>query len=273
MITFPGLSRKNASGKYVDGLGNQLFQVAATLAHSFRMNTEAGFPAWPYRDYFYKKINNHVSDPISFAKTWTEDQRLPATLPITANHMELYGFFQSEKYFADQWNEIQVYLQPTSSLNNQVNELSRGIFDIINITAVHVRRQDYLRLPEIFNQLPRSYYEQSMLIVEHRMQIKPGHGKFIFFSDDIPWCRETFGAKHLYSTGKTDIQDLFTMAMCRHHIIANSSFSWWGAYLKRFYQDSDEMKSSITIAPKVWFNPCSGLIDSDICCESWIKIS
>lgn len=256
-----------------DRLGNQLFQIAATLAHAKRMNTHAVFNPWKYQNYFEKRLMDFEMpeniDTILCAKpTLTENQKLPfAKLPMVDN-LVLEGHFQSEKYFADHADYVLSHFFPKQGLYAAVKNAASSLIEIEDITAVHVRRTDYLNLGFVFNLLTKNYYDRAI----DCMQEKVAHPKFIFFSDDIDWCKRTFGMKHHYSTDNSDIVDLFTMALCKHHIISNSSYSWWGAYLKRMFLNEDGLKDSITIAPKVWFNPESKLHDEDICCTDWIRI-
>ena len=90
--------------------------------------------------------------------------------------------------------------------------------------------------------------------------------KFVIFSDDIPWCKENFiGDNFTFIDGEEDYIDLYLMSVCEHNIIANSSFSWWGAYLN----------TNITkkvIAPKEWFGKVKCISSSNIISTEWISI-
>jgi hypothetical protein len=93
-----------------------------------------------------------------------------------------------------------------------------------------------------------------------------GDSTFIFISDDINWVKENFkGDNIIYSPFKSDIDDLTLMVKCDNNIIANSSFSWWGAYLNK-----NENKK--IIAPKEWFGPNGPKDTQDIIPENWLKI-
>ena len=83
------------------------------------------------------------------------------------------------------------------------------------------------------------------------------------FSDDLDWCKETFlGNRFTFISGNRDYQDLFLMSMCKNNIIANSSFSWWGAWL------NTNLNKKV-IAPKKWFGPQLSLSSDDIYPNTW----
>lgn len=114
--------------------------------------------------------------------------------------------------------------------------------------SVHVRRTDYLSAGDGNNVLDRAYYENAIGKI---LKSHPG-AKFFFFSDDIDWCRQAYG--DVAGASFVSLQDSFDcpwrelrlMGACRHHVIANSTFSWWGAALSRF-------REGLTIYPKYWF--------------------
>ena len=88
----------------------------------------------------------------------------------------------------------------------------------------------------------------------------------VVFSDDIPWCKENLIFDNIiFIEGNKDYEDLWLMSLCEHNIIANSSFSWWGAWL-------NENKNKKVVSPLNWFGQQSNTNQSDIVPESWIKI-
>jgi hypothetical protein len=103
-----------------------------------------------------------------------------------------------------------------------------------------------------------SYYEKSVSII--------GEDKlYVIFSDDINWCKENlnFIKNKIFVTDNLDYQDMYLMSMCKNNIIANSSFSWWGAWLNK-------NTNKKVVYPYIWFN--FGPDASQIGCENWIKI-
>lgn len=250
-------------------LGNQLFQVAATISHAYRMRVGAAFNKFEYNKWLLKPVN----DTLEYMAPWAEDREHPIVphtqfdyKPIPEGHYQmLTGFFQSEKYF----NEPSVISQltPGNQLMGLVREAGKNVIHHANVCAVHVRRTDYLEKQDYHPALEPGYYREAMNTV---LEKHPGT-VFFFFSDDIAWCRQNFGDKHYYSEHNIDIVDLYLMAQCRHHIIANSSFSWWGAWLRRMFSKDQQT----VIAPKVWAGsrwhdeqPNSTF--QDIYCKNWI---
>lgn len=121
-----------------------------------------------------------------------------------------------------------------------VRELIRRGSAISNSVAVHVRRTDFLRPGCCFEALTVDYYRRAA-------EYFPG-ACFAVFSDDLDWCRDNLRLPFLDFVDIADPVDaLHAMSACQHHIIANSTFSWWAAWI------ADERADHVTIAPKVWF--------------------
>lgn len=147
-------------------------------------------------------------------------------------------YVQDEEYFKDYANEIR-------------QMFGMGITPIDKV-SVHVRRGDYVGNLFYADLISTDYYEKAMAIFPNE--------KFLVFSDDIEACKRDERFKDCeFSEGKTDWEDMNLMAGCKAHIIANSSFSWWGAYLS----------GNKTIAPKAWYS--DGLERTKLP-ESWIKL-
>ena len=176
-------------------------------------------------------------------------------IPDHGPNVTFTGFFQSWKYFEGQDGEIKkVFALPHIE----------GYEDYVSI---HVRRGDYVQHSGSFPPVTVNYVEQAMMKVK-----RP---KYLVFSDDINWCKESFS--HLnnsmqrfeFSEGRNTLQDLTIMASCGHHIIANSTFSWWGAYL-------GHNPDRIVVSPsaKTWFGPSAGVKKPvvDLIPPHWIQI-
>lgn len=179
----------------------------------------------------------------------------------------LDGYFQSEKYFF----HIKSNLKHELSFAKLEDESSKVFLDNINAidnsVCVHVRRGDYLKLEVLkyHGLLPLDYYIEAIKKVES--QIDQPH--FFIFSDDLAWCNENFKNLNFSFTlvntinkGRNSWKDMCLMSYCKHHIVANSSFSWWGAWLSN--------KSGLKIAPYNWFNPAVANFNiADIIPASW----
>ena len=130
--------------------------------------------------------------------------------------------------------------------------------------SVHIRRGDYLQDENLGGVCNNSYYLESVKILQTKLK----NPFFYFFSDDPDWVKKTFNLDRMkvidWNTGINSYLDMFLMTKCKHNVIANSSFSWWGAYLNNY-------KNKIVIAPKVWFNDNLHK-DNDIVPKKWLKI-
>lgn len=225
-------------------LGNQLFQIATTIGVAVRNNDNYVFPPWPYESSF--NLHNCFSPNISNTTIYRESGFTYSPIPYQPN-MDLYGFFQSEKYFEDCKGLIHSLLTPNVGYGIQYG-----------CTSIHVRRGDYVNLTKEYEQLNMTYYSAAM------QHIKSPN--YIVFSDDIAWCKNYFiGGNYTFSEGKSVVEDLALMSSCEHNIIANSSFSWWGAYLNK-------NPSKIVVAPAKWFGPALPHNTKDLLPANWTKI-
>ena len=97
-----------------------------------------------------------------------------------------------------------------------------GILSLPHKTSLHVRRGDYVGHNGFFANLPVAYYTEAMSLTR---------GPYVVFSDDIAWCRSNLPGDCVFMENNRDYEDLFLMAACDEHIVANSTFSWWGAWI------------------------------------------
>lgn len=254
-------------------LGNQLFQIAATVSHAKDMGTSALFNSWEYNKYMLNQINDSFTGETGFIIDDIEHDYFPATYheyrPVpNDNKLILNGFFQSEKYFARNEKLICRTFSPKNDFLQVVKAAGSDFLNQQNLTAIHIRRGDYLEKPDYHTNLQLEYYYSCLT----KLLAKPGCDKIniVIFSDDIPWCRTNFKyiqCENIYFVkGNSDIVDLYLMAHCKHHIIANSSFSWWGSWLKRMFTDN----TGFTFAPSNWFGKkCEHVIIKDTYCNDW----
>jgi len=179
----------------------------------------------------------------------------------------LDGYWQSEKYF----NDIQDIIRAEFTLKQNVDELNHQIAQQIRSSqsvSIHIRRGDYVTEPETnltHGVLPVSYYQQSIEIIRSKI----ANPTFFVFSDDQEWAVNSLhiDSPVFYVTNNGESRkevDLWLMSICCHHIIANSSFSWWGAWLST---NSD----MLVISPRRWFADQILVID-DLIPEDWIRI-
>lgn len=124
--------------------------------------------------------------------------------------------------------EIHRLLQPSPLALEAVDAAYSDLLELPSKTAVHVRRGDYLSPEGLLRPAPTEYYA---LAVEQVLARDPST-QFVVFSDDLDWCRQSLGLSDtVYASSNPDWLDLTLMTRCEHHICANSTFSWWGAFL------------------------------------------
>ncbi len=144
------------------------------------------------------------------------------------DNCNLQGFFQSQRYFAHCEAEIRASLRFKPAVVAKADSASPRLLGRSWLrgtpVSLHVRRGDYLTLPTYHPFCGREYYEGALALMEERF----GRLRVIVFSDDLDWCRETFRGRRYRFSNNDRGTDLLLMSRCDHHILANSSFSWWG---------------------------------------------
>ena len=154
------------------------------------------------------------------------------------DNVDLVGYFQTEKYFKHIEDEIRKDFTFSKEITEMCKELYNEVIDGESI-SLHIRRGDYTVNPNHPTQTVE-YYDKALSNFDSKIPV-------FVFSDDPSWCHEQklfSDDRFMISDGNTTEFDLCLMSLCTYHIIANSSFSWWGAWLA---------KSQKIIAPKNWF--------------------
>jgi hypothetical protein len=187
-------------------------------------------------------------------------------LASVADDCYLYGYWQSEKYFKAYEDIIRqdfCFRHTLDPLNQALKQEVGGKESI----SVHIRRGDYLsdhKTSQIMNVCGLEYYLDAI----HRVASEMGSPHLYIFSDDIQWVRDNLIVPYPktyieHNSGVNSYKDMQLMSACRHHIIANSSFSWWGAWL-------NPSPNKIVMAPARWF--VNGNNDVDIVPVNWVRI-
>lgn len=179
----------------------------------------------------------------------------------------LDGYWQSERYFSDIFSA----LQSDFSLKTSFDKSNKSMLDQIicsNAVSLHVRRGDYVSNPTTsqYHGVCSLDYYRAAIDYMAKNTVNP---HFFVFSDDMQWVADNLRIDHprtLVQENGADrgAVDMALMKSCRHHIIANSSFSWWGAWLNPF-------REKIVVAPKRWFNQ-SNIDTKDLLPEKWVKL-
>jgi len=273
-----------------EGFGNQLFQYAFVRALQLRNNVDARLCVLPdqgdrtIRKYTLDKLKITIPRDKNFEKAalYMEKHNIYKTmfqmiagklgrccfieekevgynedLKALRENCYLSGWFQNEDYFKDFADIIKKEIRPKKKI--KISKELRDIFYNETTVSVHIRRGDYRRYN---NLLSENYYKMSLALIETQIQ----DAFYVVFSDDLKWVKEhiEFGEKVYFVNSDNTLEDyeeLFIMSRCRHNIIANSTFSWWGAWL-------NENEDKLVIGPKKWFANSK----INIMPDAWMKL-
>lgn len=282
------------------GLGNQIFQYAAGRAVAHRNRTQLKLDvsalerdaARSYRLHHFNIVESIATpdDVARFTKRdfWGRISRRveryllpPYRRSVFAQRFDhfdpdilrlrgsvyLTGYWQSEKYFKDIEHLIRQDFTFRHPPDPENQKLARIIANT-NSVSLHIRRGDYVSNPRFFRKFgvcSLEYYQNAVAKIAE----KTSGPHFFVFSDDIDWARGNLRLQYpltfvAHNGADKDYEDLRLMSLCRHHIIANSSFSWWGAWLCTY-------PPKIVIAPQKWFNKAD-CDTSDLIPGSWIQV-
>src|SRR5271169_1652473 len=286
----------------IGGLGNQMFQYAAGRALALRRNSIlrldiSGFGSYGLHQGF--ELQRVFACPAEIAGASEVDRLLGWQSPflirclmarpgfaafrreafVVEPHLHywtgiikapqdcyLVGYWQSEKYFQDMASIIRedfTFRTPMSSQNEQVAEKMR----LGNTVSLHVRRGDYANNPKTkatHGLCSLEYYQAAIQYVSERVE----QPHFFIFSDDMAWVKDNlkldFPREYVeHNVGGESYNDMRLMSLCQHHIIANSSFSWWGAWL-------NSRPNKMVIAPQKWFE--NDNTNQDLYPHGWVKL-
>jgi len=247
------------------GLGNQMFQIAAAYSLALDNNDKCAFfmdnpnlnqgrEARYYKDNIFKNLKELPEDLVikpNYPKVRYMERRFNYDPIPYREGMGLQGYFQSEKYFKKHRKEI------LELFGNKQSEFKDSV-------AVHIRRGDYLDpfMAQFLPALSMDYYLRALSDLDSKAKVD----HILIFSDDITWCKANFNDPRItFVEGQEDYEDLYTAVRCPYDIIANSSFSWWWAYLNTNI-------NKIVYAPVRWFGPAFKDDWQDIYCKNWIKL-
>ncbi len=233
-------------------LGNQIFQIATTLAYAWDHGAIALFPDLNKPDWrldlnrdavFFRLDASPIPRPLSNQFYQSSAFRFE---PIPAQRdLNLIGYFQTWKYFDHHRDKLLSVLAPSQSILDYIHEVYENLVALPNTVSVHVRTfNKWLHETRIHPFMGMEYYKDAM-------NQFPPETVFVIFSDRITWCKKHFsklGKQCVFIEEKNWIVEFFLMSMMKNHIICNSSFSWWAAYLN---QNPDQT----VIAPDYWMHP------------------
>ena len=265
--------------KVLGGLGNQMYQYSfyrSLLLQGFEVKLDlSAFDTYKLHNGFelesvfllpemicatQKEVSKYSDQSTSFfsrarrklkglKKTHVKEEFYFDVQLNKVNDFYLDGYWQSDMYFQSASDEIRSDFKFKSLLNgNNVNIIKK--IKISNSVGVHIRRGDYITNPHAFNEYGRicdkAYYLKAIESI--KLQVDSPH--FFVFSNDIDWVKENIDFSSEvdfidWNLGEESYIDMELMSLCKHNIIANSSFSWWGAWLNK-------NENKIVLAPSRW---------------------
>jgi hypothetical protein len=230
------------------GIGNLLFEISTAYALAKAHNTDVILSTYGWTAITGKPPSEY-KDTIFSGFEWT-DKKLnwttytEPTLPRNfKGDIKLRGYWQNPAYFNKYKEELKKLYNIKEYMN--LENVSNNIFCVFGDTAsLHVRRGDYVTLAHKHPPVTMEYISKALMTLDESVNIS----RLWVFSDDLEWCRRNIidDRVHYVDTGD-DVTNLGLMSMADHHIISNSTYSWWGAYL------SDWERGGITIAPDRWY--------------------
>ncbi len=284
-------NRTRCTVRISGGMGNQLFQYAAGRALSLRTGSSlrvdtsfywrkrkrarllelANFPIVgnvdpiPDKFRFAHRLRSAVQQKLEAARTYREPHlQFDQAFRSLEAPVILEGYFQSERYFQDHTDQIRQELEIPAPTDDDSIRLAAHINETES-TSLHIRRGDYAT-----DKIVQAIYASCSLDYYHAaMERIPGNDPVFVFSDDLAWAKANLNAvKPLVFPDETKsrsaMADFWLMSLADHHIIANSTFSWWAAWLAK-------PDTGITIAPAQWFNDPS-IDDRDLVPDRWVRM-
>lgn len=259
--------------RMIGRLGNSLWEIAACIGYAKKYGYAWAAPADARESSIHQVFpdlpkTTHVPSKAFPKRDAYDPQHFDyMEIPDLGPELFLPGYWQSWKYFAHCEEEIK------AAFKLDINP--------IDAVSVHVRRGDYVTYNGSFPTVTLEYIEESLLRFQNQF-VTGNLNKVIVFSDDIEWCKDnltdSINEEFIeFSEGRTEREDLSLMASCKHHIIANSSFSWWGAYL-------GHNPDKIIVCPheESWFGPENGVLKwykengkpiiPDMLPPSWVRV-
>jgi hypothetical protein len=272
------------------GLGNQLFQIFATISYAIKSRNQfkflnvktLGAGSTTIRNTFWNSflyklkpfLIDNIPQPIHLIREKKFDfDELPIYEMIGRDTM-IYGYFQSYKYFHDNYDMICRIIYLNNSKINLLNKLKLTNNYFKNCVSMHFRLGDYKKIQHFYTLASYEYYINALNFIRSKSNESYN---ILYFCEDadiddviikINIIKQQF-PEYEFIRGDNSLADweqLLLMSCCHHNIIANSSFSWWSAYFNS-WQDK------IICYPSVWFGPSANHDTKDLCPPEWNRIT
>ena len=258
-------------------LGNQLFQIASTIGLAEKHKYIWKFPAEISQCSAGKLFGLH-GNLQKGRKVIVYEEESPAYYDVRFPRTEfdqvldLSGYFQSHHYFNSSRETLKRYLHFPQGSAKRVLEKYPEV-DSPHTATIHVRRGDYLKFNDLYNLLDVEYYQEALSRLDPINTV-------LIVSDDVGWCKEFLGPQLPYDVEYSELSDEFDefvlLLLSRKLVIANSTFSWWAAYLKQvFFGFPEGGHVTHVVAPDTWFNKTGALASlnrPDFCPSEWILV-
>ena len=258
----PGVEKNQSFviGEMTGQLGNQLFVVAAASALAWDNNAEAYFPTLISPTEIYKHVFFRcklVVPNIPIDYIWQEPRYGYDSIPFCSN-MQIRGYFQSEKYFVHHREKILQLLAPSFKDMTYFRKKYDWLIQHPNTVGVQLRYY-YLEIPGATD-----YMQYGMDYLEKAMSLFPEDSLFVVTTNNVEHTRKSMPkwAKNVVFLEEPHYMCLHLQSLCKHNIISNSTFGWWGAWLNK-------NPNKIVVCPSAWMN---GLDVSDTIPQEWIQI-
>tara|TARA_Y100000034_G_scaffold21387_1_gene24609 strand:+ start:2823 stop:3584 length:762 start_codon:yes stop_codon:yes gene_type:complete len=242
-------------------LGNQLFQYSMMKSVSLKNRYTLKLPNIKNSDLKYFDVSCQElkqEDLKHVSKTFVDEPQFHFRPEVfeQPDFTNFHGYYQSEDYFKEFEEQIRKDLTFKKYIIDSAQYEIEKYRNSKPLVSVHVRRGDYLTIHDGLFHTPCNlkYYRQAMEMFPNV--------DFLFFSDDVGWCKENFKAKNIkYSDSNNSMVDFAMITLCDHHILANSSFSWWSAWLNN--------NNKKVVAPANWFGPVGPQDTYDLIPDEW----
>lgn len=255
------------------GLGNQLFQIFAVISYSIKNNCNFNFFLKDNRNFsrwgnLLVTLNEYIIDELP-KYIYNEDTHSYKEIPVYDKPFMINGYFQSSKYF----NNYKDNIIDLIGIREHQNRYSY-LYNYDNIVSIHFRLGDYKRLEKYHPILPIDYYISSLNLLINKTKRNDWIVLYFYEENDEPIVSNNINIllnkfPHIKFTGinhnYSDWQQVLIMSLCKHNIIANSTFSWWGAYLNN---------NNEVFYPSLWFGESlKDKLTHDIPMDNWIKVN
>ena len=277
-------------GYLIGGLGNQLFQIFTIISYCIKYNISFIFPKdkfdkndrvtyWDTELFKKLKTTIVVNDEIpEFPILWEHNLKHNEDIPYINMNFKLHGYFQNEKYFKYNFENIYNFLE-IENTKSKLKQEYINYFQNNNIVSIHFRLGDYKHLSHTHPIIDINYYKKSLDVLLKEITYDKLDILYFYEKEDENIINSYIESlkEHILKTDKkniefkpinTEIEDwkqLLLMSCCKYNIIANSSFSWWGAYFNR-------CENKKVIYPSIWFTENVNKNSDEICPKEWIQI-